>query len=73
MVGILGIVIIFNLMFGTVTPPFGLSLFLLSNMTGLSFSHLALAMVPFYPALIAALLLLTFVPELSLWIPSMLR
>ncbi|WP_226575394.1 TRAP transporter large permease [Acuticoccus sediminis] len=69
----LGIVIIFNLMFGTVTPPFGLSLFLLSNMTGLSFSRLAMAMVPFYPALVAALALLTFVPELSLWIPSMLR
>ena len=69
----LGIVVIFNLMFGTVTPPFGLSLFLLSNMTGLSFSRLALAMVPFYPALLLALILLTFVPELSLWIPSMLR
>lgn len=69
----LGIVVIFNLMFGTVTPPFGLSLFLLSNMTGLSFSRLALAMVPFYPALVLALLVLTFIPELSLWIPSMLR
>ncbi|UOM35759.1 TRAP transporter large permease [Acuticoccus sp. I52.16.1] len=69
----LGIVIIFNLMFGTVTPPFGLSLFLLSNMTGLSFTRLAMAMVPFYPALVLALILLTFVPGLSLWIPSMIR
>lgn len=69
----LGIVIIFNLMFGTVTPPFGLSLFLLSNMTGLSFTALARAMVPFYPALIVTLLLLTFVPSLSLIIPNMLR
>ncbi len=31
----LGIIVIFNLMIGTITPPFGLSLFLLSNMTGL--------------------------------------
>ncbi len=69
----LGIVVIFNLMFGTVTPPFGLSLFLLSNMTGLSFSRLSLAMVPFYPALLTALGLLTFVPDLSLWIPRLIR
>jgi len=69
----LGIVVIFNLMFGTVTPPFGLSLFLLSNMTGLTFTTLARAMVPFYPALVIALLLLTFVPSLSLFIPNMLR
>lgn len=69
----LGIVVIFNLMFGTVTPPFGLSLFLLSNMTGLGFSRLALAMVPFYPALVVALALLTFVPDLSLAIPRLIR
>ncbi|GAB5378614.1 MAG: TRAP transporter large permease [Acuticoccus sp.] len=69
----LGIVIIFNLMFGTVTPPFGLSLFLLCNMTGLTFTTLARAMLPFYPALIIALGLLTFVPAISLLIPNMLR
>ena len=32
----LGMVVIFNLMIGTITPPFGLSLFLLSSMTGVS-------------------------------------
>jgi tripartite ATP-independent transporter DctM subunit len=69
----LGIVVIFNLMIGTVTPPLGLSLFLLSNMTGLGFSRLALAMLPFYPALLMTLGLLTFVPDLSLWIPRLVR
>jgi tripartite ATP-independent transporter DctM subunit len=69
----LGIVVIFNLMFGTVTPPFGLSLFLLSSMTGLTFSRLALAMLPFYPALVAAMALLTFVPDLSLFVPRLIR
>ena len=69
----LGIVVIFNLMFGTVTPPFGLSLFLLSSMTGLAFSRLSLAMLAFYPALLVAMALLTFVPDLSLWIPRLVR
>ncbi|MEZ5740419.1 MAG: TRAP transporter large permease subunit [Burkholderiaceae bacterium] len=45
----LGIVVILNLMIGTTTPPFGLSLFLLCNMTGLRFSELVRAMLPFYP------------------------
>ncbi len=69
----LGIVIIFNLMIGTVTPPFGLSLFLLCSMTGLRFTQLARAMLPFYPALLITLLLLTYVPPLTLLIPGWFR
>ena len=69
----LGIVVIFNLMIGTVTPPFGLSLFLLCSMTGLRFTQLARAMLPFYPALILTLLLLTFVPQLTLIVPGWFR
>lgn len=69
----LGIVVIFNLMFGTVSPPFGLSLFLLSNMTGLTFTTLVRAMLPFYPALLIALGVLTFVPAVSLYIPNLIR
>jgi len=69
----LGIVVIFNLMMGTVTPPFGLSLFLLCNMTGLSFSQLVRAMVPLYPPLLMTLFLLTVFPQFSLFLPGMLR
>lgn len=69
----LGIVVIFNLMIGTVTPPFGLSLFLLCSMTGLRFTQLARAMLPFYPALLITLLLLTYVPQLTLLIPGWFR
>ena len=69
----LGIVVIFNLMLGTVTPPIGLSLFLLANMTGVPFTRLLRAMVPFYPPLLITLLLLTFFPEVSLMIPKLFR
>jgi tripartite ATP-independent transporter DctM subunit len=69
----LGIVIIFNLMIGTVTPPFGLSLFLLSSMTGVSMMRLLHAMLPFYPPLLITLALLTIFPILSIWIPMMMR
>jgi tripartite ATP-independent transporter DctM subunit len=69
----LGIVIIFNLMIGTVTPPFGLSLFLLSSMTGVTMTRLLHAMLPFYPPLLITLALLTIFPILSTWIPMMMR
>lgn len=69
----LGIVVIFNLMIGTVTPPFGLSLFLLSSMTGVSMMRLLHAMLPFYPPLLITLALLTIFPILSIWIPMMMR
>ncbi len=69
----LGIVVIFNLMVGTVTPPFGLSLFLLSDMTGVRLSQLVRAMLPFYPALLATMAALTLIPWLALSLPSLLR
>lgn len=69
----LGLVVIFNLMIGTVTPPFGLSLFLLSSMTGERMMTLVRAMLPFYPPLLITLALLTLVPEISLAIPRLLR
>jgi tripartite ATP-independent transporter DctM subunit len=69
----LGIVIIFNLMVGTVTPPFGLSLFLLCDMTGVTFTRLVRAMAAFYPALLSTMALLTLFPQLSLWLPALTR
>jgi TRAP-type C4-dicarboxylate transport system permease large subunit len=69
----LGIVVVFNLMIGTVTPPFGLSLFLLSSMTGVPMMRLLKAMLPFYPPLLITLAILTLFPAVVLWIPTMLR
>lgn len=69
----LGLVVIFNLMIGTITPPFGLSLFLVSDITKTPVAAILKALLPFYPALLATLALLTFVPELVLWIPKMIR
>lgn len=69
----LGIIVVFNLMIGTITPPFGLSLFLLSSMTGVSMMQLLRAMLPFYPPLLLTLAILTLFPTLVLYIPQMLR
>ena len=56
-------------MIGTITPPFGLSLFLLSSMTGVPMVRLLKAMLPFYPPLLITLAILVFFPALVLLIP----
>ncbi|MCO6388814.1 TRAP transporter large permease [Aliihoeflea sp. 40Bstr573] len=69
----LGIITIFNLMFGLLTPPMGLSLFLLSSIANVSLRQLLRALVPFYVPLLATLVIITFWEGLVLWLPSMLR
>jgi tripartite ATP-independent transporter DctM subunit len=68
----LGIVVIFNLLIGIMTPPMGIGLYILAAISRLSIGALAWAALPFVAALIAVLLLLTFVPALSLWLPDLL-
>ena len=69
----LGLVVIFNLMIGLVTPPMGLSLFLMSDIAGVPIPAIQRAMIPFYPPLLITLAIITFVPQVSLWIPSLLK
>lgn len=69
----LGIIAIFNLMFGLLTPPMGLSLFLLSSIANVSLRQLLRALVPFYVPLLGTLAIITFWEGLVLWLPSMLR
>ncbi|WP_417427232.1 TRAP transporter large permease [Hoeflea sp.] len=69
----LGIVAIFNLMLGLVTPPMGLSLFLITDIAQVSMKAILRAMLPFYIPLFAMLVLLTLLPELSLFLPKLIR
>jgi tripartite ATP-independent transporter DctM subunit len=69
----LGIIAIFNLMCGLITPPMGYSLFLVSKMADTTIGGLLKALGPYYLPLIITLGLITFVPSISLWLPSMLR
>ncbi|TPW27731.1 TRAP transporter large permease [Pararhizobium mangrovi] len=69
----LGILVIFNLMIGLLTPPMGLSLFLLCNIAKVSLRQLLRALAPFYIPLLATLAIITFADSVVLWLPSMLR
>jgi tripartite ATP-independent transporter DctM subunit len=69
----LGIVAIFNLMIGLLTPPMGLSLFLVCSIADISLRELLKALTPFYIPLLLTLGVITFAPDLVLWLPSFLR
>jgi tripartite ATP-independent transporter DctM subunit len=69
----LGIVAIFNLMLGLLTPPMGLALFLITDIAQVSMRAVLRELLPFYIPLVATLAIITLVPELSLWIPKMIR
>lgn len=69
----LGIVTIFNLMVGLLTPPMGLSLFLVSSIAQVSLRSLLKALLPFYVPLLGTLAIITFMEDLTLWLPRMIR
>jgi len=68
----LGIIITLNLMIGLLTPPLGMVLFVLSRISKLSLERTALAIAPWLVPLFIALLIITFVPAVTLWLPTQL-
>lgn len=69
----LGIVAIFNLMLGLLTPPMGLALFLITDIAKISMRSVLIELLPLYIPLGATLAIITLFPELSLWLPKMMR
>lgn len=68
----LGIIVILNLMIGLLTPPVGMVLYVLSEVSNVKFEQCVKATMPFLIPLTIVLLLVTFFPQLALWLPEML-
>ena len=66
-----GAIMVLNLVIGLTTPPLGVCLFISSGIAGISMERISRAMIPFLLAAILVLLLVTYVPALSMWIPQM--
>ena len=65
----LGMVVVFNLMIGLLTPPMGLALFLVADIAKVTMKDVLKEMIPFYLPLLVTLLIITYVPELTTWLP----
>ncbi|WP_158858730.1 TRAP transporter large permease [Lunatibacter salilacus] len=65
------IIMVFNLVIGLTTPPVGVCLFVASSIGNISLEKIARAGLPFLLVSLFILMLVTFVPEVSLWLPSL--
>jgi len=68
----LGIIMVVNLEIGMVTPPVGLNLFVTSGITGMSVMQVVRAALPWLMVLLTFLALVTYVPQMTLFLPNLL-
>ncbi|MGI9255752.1 MAG: TRAP transporter large permease subunit, partial [Salinispira sp.] len=68
-----GVVIVLNMMIGLSTPPFGVLLFIVSGISDTPLKSVIREVLPMVLVMIAVLLLLTYVPEIVLFLPNLLR
>lgn len=66
-----GLIMVVTLTFGGCTPPVGSMLFVVNSITKMGFARLTKAMLPLYIPLVLSILLITFLPQLSLFLPNL--
>ena len=66
-----GVVLVFNMMIGLITPPYGILLFIIKALNGVPLGAMVREIWIFIAVLVALLLLITYVPDLVLWLPRM--
>ncbi|AZN99819.1 TRAP transporter large permease [Mesorhizobium sp. M9A.F.Ca.ET.002.03.1.2] len=67
-----GLIMTLNLMIGLLHPPLGMVLFVLSRVAKLSVERTTMAILPWLVPLVVALILITFIPAITLWLPTQL-
>ncbi|WP_457560336.1 TRAP transporter large permease [Caminibacter sp.] len=65
-----GVIITINMELGMLTPPVGLNLFVASGITGESIKEIVKSVIPWFLVLLLGLILITYIPEISLWLPN---
>ena len=67
-----GVIMVLNLMLGLLTPPVGMVLYVLSRVAKIPFERCVTGTAPFLIPLVAVLLLVTYVPALTMWLPTLI-
>jgi tripartite ATP-independent transporter DctM subunit len=67
----LGVIMVVNLTFGLITPPVGTSLFVGCRVANISMTELVRPMLPLLAIMFCVLMLVTYIPELFMWLPRM--
>ncbi|KAA9027008.1 TRAP transporter large permease [Niallia endozanthoxylica] len=66
-----GIILCVNLTIGLITPPVGTALFIASSMSNIKIERLSRTLIPFIGVALVALVIITYIPAVTLWIPSL--
>ena len=67
-----GVVMVFNLMIGLLTPPMAICLSITSKLGGISFERAFKAVTPYYIPLLIVLVLINIFPQITLWLPHLI-
>ncbi|NDV51362.1 MULTISPECIES: TRAP transporter large permease [unclassified Salipiger] len=67
-----GVIMVLNLMLGLLTPPVGMVLYVLSRVANIPFERALAGTAPFLIPLVLVLLLVTFVPGVTMWLPTLI-
>ena len=65
-----GVITVFNLLIGLITPPYGLTMYLLCRISNIQITEFWKYMWPIFLAMVATLLAVTFYPPLTMWLPN---
>jgi C4-dicarboxylate transporter DctM subunit len=68
----LGIIMVVNMEIGMITPPVGLNLFVTSGVANMPMMNVVRAALPFLAVLFVFLIMVTYIPELSTWLPTLM-
>jgi TRAP-type C4-dicarboxylate transport system permease large subunit len=67
-----GILLVFNLSLGTITPPVGPILFTGCKVSGISIDAVVKTLLPFFMVIVGTLLLVTYIPAISMTVPQLM-
>jgi C4-dicarboxylate transporter DctM subunit len=67
-----GVMFQLNIMVGLLTPPIGMLLFVITGISEVKMAEMLKELIPFYVVLLIILLMITFIPQISLWLPGLL-
>lgn len=67
-----GLIIVYALLLGLATPPMGVGVYIMVGITGKPFEVLTMAVLPFLVPLIIVLIMITYIPALTLWLPNLI-
>jgi len=68
-----GIIMVFNLAIGFITPPLGMCMFVAARISNSKLEVVLKGITPFILLMVAVLMVVTYVPEVSMWLPNLLK